>query len=290
MFPAALRRRLDRLNNLQSSLLALHQDQLDQTPPEVDLGSYTPKGFFSSTNPSRPTSASSKGSTVSVSADASGTSTPEVERSALSTYEVSSGLRWNRVAPAFSLLRNAGFEAQQPNADPQLVRNLYIDGLGYLLEALPSDLTEEEALSIHGRLPEPVKVSVEKSTGATSQRNLCTSSPPSYLHRLIATFIVYIFVLVQVMLPYVRTALNSVYTYERKHRITERILAAALKTADGVGKGTQRLTLQEGMITTTVSRLLFWLAESVAGGVYDGVSEGLVVLGGAHWPVSAQID
>jgi hypothetical protein len=180
------------------------------------------------------------------------------------------------------LLRNAAFEAQQPNSDIRLVRTLFINGLGYLLEALPSDLTVEEARSIHDRLPESVKVSVENSASATT-----SSPPPSYLHRVIAALIVYIFVLAQVLLPYVTMLLNSIYRCERKYRVTEKVLVTALNTADGVGKGAHNVgsmlsVLKEGTITTGVGNLIAWLSESVAGGVYDGVSEGLVVVGAAH--------
>lgn len=105
MLPAALRRRLDRLNGLQSSFLASQQEQIDSAQglaymSEVDFGYYVSKGQPFPNSSSRPTSAGSKGSTISVSADESGTSTPEMEKpSTLLTYEVSSGLRWNRVAP-----------------------------------------------------------------------------------------------------------------------------------------------------------------------------------------------
>lgn len=94
MLPAALRRRLDRLNNFQSSFLA-PLDGADST--QYSGLAYTSEPDFAS---SRPTSAGSKGSTVSVSANTSGTSTPDIDRpSALTTYESSSGLRWNRVVP-----------------------------------------------------------------------------------------------------------------------------------------------------------------------------------------------
>ncbi|EED22262.1 hypothetical protein TSTA_095080 [Talaromyces stipitatus ATCC 10500] len=285
MLPTALRRRLDRLNNLQSTFLApLEQVDSNQyssqgltCTPELDFGHDISRGTSS-----RPTSAGSKGSTVSVSVNASGTSTPELDT--LTTYESDSGLRWNRVVPAFSLLRNAGFEAQQPNSDARLVRSLFIDGVGYLLEALPSDLTDDEARSIRDRLPDPLRAQVEKIPASPSQNN---PVPPSYLHRVIATLIVYGFIFAQLILPYVKVLLNSIYTYERKYRVTERILAAALESADGVGKGagnigSMLMTLSEGRLFTGLCTLTAWTIESVAGGVYDGVNEGLVVLGATH--------
>lgn len=101
MLPAALRRRLDRLNNFQSTFVA-PLDGVDSTQYPSQGLTYTSELDLTS---SRPTSAGSKGSTVSVSANTSGTSTPDIDRpSALTTYESSSGLRWNRVVPGIANL------------------------------------------------------------------------------------------------------------------------------------------------------------------------------------------
>lgn len=238
----------------------------------------------STNSPSRPATADSRDSTPSASTQASGTSTPEIDRTAaVSTYEADSGLRWNRVVPAFNLLRNAGFEAQQPTSDTRLIRSLYINGLGYLLEALPSDLTSDEARSIQERLPERIKPGNTAEPGENS-RLQTRQDPPSYLHRIIAAVIVYGFILLQFIVPYARALLQSAYRYERNHRIASRVLTAALETADGIGKSANDVsstlvTLGEGRLGAAVINLVAWLIEAVAGGVYDGVGEGLVVLG-----------
>lgn len=161
--------------------------------------------------------------------------------------------------------------------------------MGYLLEALPSDLTGDEARLIHDRLPDPIKANTDKIPGASSQNNSVTPNSPSYLHRLIATLIVYGFIFAQLILPYAKVLLNSIYTYERRYRVTERVLAVALETTDGVGKGAGNIgstltALSEGRVFTGLCTLTAWTIESVAGGVYDGVNEGLVVLGAAHRP------
>jgi hypothetical protein len=188
---------------------------------------------------------------------------------------------------AFNLLRNAGFEAQQPNADTRLVRRLYVNGLGYLLEALPPDLSSDEVRGIQERLPESVKstiVEANQPAAPSTPGRLATPNQSSYLHRIIATCIVYGFILAQLLIPYARTLLQSLYRYERHHRFTERILAATLETADNIGKGANNISsllfdISGGRVGTAVTNLTAWLIESVAGGVYDGVGEGLVVLG-----------
>lgn len=158
-----------------------------------------------------------------------------------------------------------------------------------MLEALPPDLTAEETRLIHARLPEPIKANIESSSSPASQKKSGTSNAPSYLHRSIAALIVYGFILVQLILPYMRMLLQSLHRYERRYHLTERILSTALDTADGFGKGAHNIgstltTLGEGRIITAMGNLTGWLMESVAGGVYDGVSEGLIVLGAGQRP------
>lgn len=101
--------------------------------------------------------------------------------------------------------------------------------------------------------------------------------------------IVYGFIFAQLIVPYAKVMLNSICTYERRYRVTERILAAALETADGVGKGAGNVgstltKLSEGRVFSGLCTLTAWTIESVAGGVYEGVNEGLVALGTTHRP------
>ncbi|CAG8200296.1 unnamed protein product [Penicillium nalgiovense] len=203
-------------------------------------------------------------------------------------YETESGLRWNRVVPAFNLLRNAGYEAQQPQPDGRLARSLYVNALVYLLDALPSDLTTEETSMLQRHIPEPVKVGLTTypqppgySDGAN--RNI-TPQPRSYLHKVLASTIVQLFILLRFLLPYVRVLLRQLYEYERTHRITDRIVTTALEAADGLGKGTVNFgaavcKFNEGRVGAALANFAAWWMEGVAGGIYEGVGEGMVHLG-----------
>lgn len=191
---------------------------------------------------------------------------------------------------AFNLLRNAGYEAQQPRADGHLARSLYVNAIMYLLDALPPDLTAEETIMIQHRVPQPVKASI----AAEPQPHLARlegpvdsrSGPParSYLHRLLASTIVQIFLIVRFILPYVRVFLRQVYEYERSHRLSERIVTKTLDAADGLGKssvniGSAVCKLNEGRVGAVVGNLAAWWVEGIAGGVYEGVGEGMMHLG-----------
>lgn len=163
----------------------------------------------------------------------------------------------------------------------------------YLLDALPADLSAEESNMLQHRLPEPVKTSIITTTSSTNLARLENSSsaqgrqippPRSYLHRLLASTIVQLFLLLRFILPYFKLFLRQVYEYERSHRITQRIVTTTLDAADGLGKsgvniGSAVCKLNEGRVGAAVGNLAAWWIEGIAGGVYEGVGEGMVHLG-----------
>ncbi|PYH45698.1 uncharacterized protein BP01DRAFT_356329 [Aspergillus saccharolyticus JOP 1030-1] len=217
--------------------------------------------------------------------------------SSTSRFEAESGLRWNRVIPALSLLRNAGYEAQQPRCDGRLARSLYINAMGYLLDALPAELTHDELATIRHNLPLSLQSSVpvlgEASHAATSftspntnpdTNRLPLKSRRSMLHRLLAFIIIQLFVLMRYIIPYLKLLLARVYQYERSHRVTERVITTTLDTVDSWGKrsvslGSAVLGLYEGRVRATVVNVTDWWVEGIAGGIYEGVGEGMTVLG-----------
>lgn len=198
-------------------------------------------------------------------------------------HEVGSGLRWNRVNPALNLLRHAGYEAQQPHCESRLVRSLYLNSMAYLLSALPEDLTSEEAATLRGSLPEKLKPSLAPLSSSYPD------SPPypaqrSYLHRSLAGGIIYFCLLLQFLMPYVREVMFQVYQYDRTHRVRERLTSLTLYIAEMVGRGGMNfgstvLNMYDGKPDGAVSGTASWWLEGVAGGIYEGVGEGMVILG-----------
>ncbi|KXG49365.1 uncharacterized protein PGRI_032350 [Penicillium griseofulvum] len=202
-------------------------------------------------------------------------------------YDTESGLRWNRVVPAFNLLRNAGYEAQQPQPDGRLTRSLYVNALVYLLDALPSDLTDEETSMLQRHIPEPVKAGLTtypQPSGYMDSANKMSPQPRSYLHKILASVIVQLFILLRLLLPYAKVFILQLYEYEHTHRITERIVTTTLEAANGLAKGSINLgtavcKFNEGRVGAAISNFAAWWMEGVAGGIYEGVGEGMVHLG-----------
>jgi hypothetical protein len=162
---------------------------------------------------------------------------------------------------------------------------LYINALSYLLEALPVDLTFEETARIRQSLPDSISTSRPSPAGFVNQPvNARYPTERSYLHRLLASSIVQFFLLLQFLMPYLKIVLHRVYQYERSHRVTERVVSATLDAADNLGKsglnlGSTVLSLHDGKVGVAVSNLAAWWVEGVAGGIYEGIGEGMTILG-----------
>ncbi|CAI7599219.1 unnamed protein product [Penicillium glandicola] len=287
--PASIRRRLPRLYFSRPISKAVESSG-DQrrgltSSSEPHLLCYSQLSASAVPELQRPSTAS--GDLDSVGSGSGGSDSPKEDMGSPSKYETESGLRWNRVVPAFNLLRNAGYEAQQPQPDGRLARSLYVNALVYLLDALPLDLTTEETSMIQRHIPEPVKVGLTTYPGPPgyldgADRKI-SPQPRSYLHKILASTIVQLFILLRFILPYAKVLLHQLYEYERTHRITERIVTTTLEAVDGLGKGGVNIgaavcKLNEGRVGAALSNFAVWWVEGVAGGIYEGVGEGMV-----HW-------
>lgn len=130
-------------------------------------------------------------------------------------------------------------------------------------------------------IPEPVKSPPEYVDGANHK---IRPQPRSYLHKILASTIVHLFILLRFIIPYAKVLMRQLYEYERTHRITQRIVTTTLEAADGLGKGSVNIgaavcKFNEGRVGVALTNFAAWWMEGVAGGIYEGVGEGMVHLG-----------
>ncbi|KAF1981461.1 hypothetical protein K402DRAFT_398549 [Aulographum hederae CBS 113979] len=107
---------------------------------------------------------------------------------------------------------------------------------------------------------------------------------PSVIHRLLATTIVQMFIFVQFILPYVQILAASVYRYERKHRMCERVISSSMNTVDGLGRRGAEVTsaiyaMNDGKVGQALNAMAIWWIRGLAGGIHEGVGEGMAILG-----------
>ena len=189
--------------------------------------------------------------------------------------ESETGIRWRYVDEGHTTLNRALLKATATSQEPELTRSMYMDGMMYLLQALPPDLTNEE----YRRLREATlsRLGAQEGTEILQSR-FTTSDEPSTVRRAAATFTSTTILAARFTLPYVQGCVRSVYDIERKYDISHRLLdanIAAVQTSSkqiaflvnkvceaGNSKAGQRLKLY-----------LIWCLQEATQGACEGCSD-----------------
>lgn len=185
----------------------------------------------------------------------------------------------------YNLLHTALVESQ--SSDPETCpfsRQLYLESVSYLLQSLPSDLSDREVLHLQEALPAEVSAShlpLEGGGGGSrsGDQHRPTSKAPSILHRSLASTIVMLCVLLRLFLPYLRSFIKAAYRYDREYRVSEKVLATGVQTTDALGKRAMRMAsmaLGSDLVIETVG----YCVEGVCGGVTEGLGEGMKAIEG----------
>ncbi|KAI9710622.1 MAG: hypothetical protein M1812_007386 [Candelaria pacifica] len=289
LLPSPLKGRLSRVTNIRSSAANIHKRALS--------GSRTPPPAY----PVIQRSSDSQDNTSESGSIISGQDVLSDGRRSLSLSsehsmptETSTGIVWSYANNGIKLLTAAAEHSTTERLndnDPAIGRPLYIHALTYLLRGLPRDLSLEEQLSIRAALPPdintPLNIEVSEqqlSSNITSSVTSQCTSPPSMLHRILATGIIYLFFFFHFILPYLKFWIKSAYQYDREHHITEKLVSGGLNTADGVAKTGIEIyraisKMGDGKIGQAMDSATAWCVAGVTGGVHEGVGEGLVIMG-----------
>ncbi|OCL03031.1 hypothetical protein AOQ84DRAFT_442991 [Glonium stellatum] len=281
----------DRLNHARSLSTSAQESGLETPPPTYmsRQGSVTPNRWstvMTDTEESDDTSAYgrpiSSGSTLPVS----------------TTSEAESGINWKYANQGLTLTAQAYQESSLLRDDeeglPPFSRQLYIHGIFYLLRGLPADMSPEEVMSVQAAIPQNVIEVLRLGPACQALIPTVTRRPPnpdgglgeeaSILHRVIAALVLQFFITVQVILPYIKLFVGHAYRYEREHRISERVFSKGVHTMDEFGRWCVQFThtickMNDGKVGQAINELTIWWVRGVTGGIYQGISEGVVVLG-----------
>jgi hypothetical protein len=95
---------------------------------------------------------------------------------------------------------------------------------------------------------------------------------------------VQLFILFQFILPHLRYLLSSAYQYDRKHKISERILSGSIETVYTLGRrglsiGEAVLGIGDGRVGQMMGWMTSWLVEGITGGIHEGLGKGMVIIG-----------
>ena len=182
-----------------------------------------------------------------------------------------------------TILATAIKEAQYDGArNRAFTRQLYIHALSYLLQGLPDTLSTAEITTLQHAIPEIL----QKPTPVPPKQAHISrpDTEPSLLHRVLASWIINLFLFLHFIIPYLTLFLTKAYEYERNNHISERFLANSLGVADTVGTTCINMlrsimAFGNGRIGEIVVGGLAWWIEGISGGLHEGIGEGLEIIG-----------
>jgi hypothetical protein len=158
--------------------------------------------------------------------------------------------------------------------DPQFSRKSYIDGVAYMLMALPDNLSDQEADLIRDSLP--------PSCNLVDDRNGWNLSPEgrTALQQCVASLVAAFVVLMHSVLSFVAIAFRAGAQYDRKHKILQHIIFKSLVIATAVGRHSVILSakicaMSDGRVCKAMSNAAVWTVENVTYSIQDGIGQGL---------------
>lgn len=206
--------------------------------------------------------------------------------------ETGSGIQWKYAKPGFASLALAQSEdTTESGSNPLFARRQYLSGLACLLHGLPTDLSEDEMTNLHESLPSALKPArtietqlARRSAAAREPGYMQRSHQQSSFQHFVAVCTMYLFLAASFVLPYVQYMLREAYQFDRRHKISDRVLSHGIDTAVAVRRNTftiaaQVCSINDGKVGEQLKDASLYLVQGLSGGVYDGIGEGMQVLG-----------
>lgn len=188
------------------------------------------------------------------------------------------GISWKFARHGSNTLQTSLAESQTSDAQSQAFsRQLYLDAMAYLIQGLPSDLSDQETLHLKNALPDSLKDSTPPETTQSRHRN------PSLLHRSLASTIIAICLLLRLALPYIKLFIAAASSYDRTHHVRERVFAFSVTAADLFGRRSMALASTAMTNEVVWGAVKYWV-DGIRGGLNEGLGEGLKVIEAQNEP------
>ncbi|CAI6089919.1 unnamed protein product [Clonostachys chloroleuca] len=193
------------------------------------------------------------------------------------------GINWRFASQGSSLIQGAS-EAASEGVNDTFERKAFVDGVTYLIRALPPNLDERELEQVKAALP--VSLSLPITESATHPRAMsppATSGlPRSVLHRSVQLVVVQLILFLHFLLPYLILLFRTVVTFERKFKVSEAVFEQGINLAGAFRRQATRFVdaavkVNDGKVGQGLSSVVAWIVKEVTRGIADGVGEGMVV-------------
>lgn len=159
-----------------------------------------------------------------------------------------------------------------------------MDGVTYLLKGLPRDLDACEMKQIQSALPPDLRSQETLQDHPESDRIMSITSQRSFLHRGVQMAVVNFIFFVHLLIPYFMFLLKQVAQVERRYKVSETLVSHGKEVMNVLGKQSISLTeaishMNDGKVGQSILDVVSWTIAGVTQGIYDGVGEGLMVVG-----------
>ncbi|TGJ82989.1 hypothetical protein E0Z10_g5771 [Xylaria hypoxylon] len=191
-----------------------------------------------------------------------------------------SGIRWRYAEQGMNIHRIACYDKE----DPGFSRKSYIDGVAYMLMALPDDLSDKETATIREALPSCVADA--KLVNGRNGRAIGWKYPPenqTFLQRCVANVVAIFVVLIHVALSYATVVVRVGAYYERKYNVSQQIVSRGFVIATTVGRhgvvlSSKICAMRNGRFGKVMSKIASWTIESITCGIQEGIGQGLMMI------------
>jgi hypothetical protein len=148
-----------------------------------------------------------------------------------------------------------------------------------LLRSLPPELTPGEQLTLSAAIPQDLHETETPGMIAATRLDAHTvrqdASTQTLLWRMTSCVVFRLFLLVQLILPYVIISFRHAAQFEHEHQLARRAFQTSCAIGSGAGRrvGQAVCRLHKGVVGEVLSHATVYCAESIAGGIQQGLAD-----------------
>ncbi|RYP25171.1 hypothetical protein DL765_000052 [Monosporascus sp. GIB2] len=180
-----------------------------------------------------------------------------------------SGIKW-KYASQGSVLHDA---SSRHRADAVFARKSYIDGVVYMLKALPDDMDEIERAAVR-------RAAADSCGERESREREREGEGRTFLHRWVQSLVALVVLLAHALFRLFREGVRRGARYEREHHVSQALVELGLVAAGAVGRcaavlGAAANAAGDSPVGRAIGALAAWALENVIAGIQDGLGEGM---------------
>ncbi|KAI0478888.1 hypothetical protein GGR56DRAFT_348577 [Xylariaceae sp. FL0804] len=199
---------------------------------------------------------------------------------------IKSGVKWRIASQASHMHHEASLETQ----DASFARRSYIDGVAYMLRALPDDLDCHESAVIQRALPPCCAPRALDGGPQQQQRRIGWRQEDgpgrdgkTLLQRGVASLVKLLVVLVNLLLLSAVVAVRMGAQFEHQYHISENLASRGVVLAGALGRRSVQLStkicgMSDGRVGRVMGDFTAWTVDNVTAGIQDGLGQGLKVI------------